>query len=303
VILVIGEILFDVFENEKRLGGAPFNFAYHLKNLGFPVRYISRIGNDTQGKEILNILQRHDFNINDIQMDKKHDTGTVTVRLSSSGNPTFHINTDVAYDYIEFLPDEHSRLIDTADFIYFGTLVQRSKQGFANLQRFLKNRRPDSMCFYDINLRPDSFSDKVIFSSFDHADILKLNTHELDTCRRIFRFSKDNNAFISFLMDQYAFKIIAITMGDKGSGLYTKEGHFHTKTNRVPAIIDTVGAGDAYSAILAAGIIKGWDPARMLSMASMFASQICEIRGAVPESREFYEPIKKMIENGGSDGF
>jgi len=303
VILVIGEILFDVFENEKRLGGAPFNFACHLKNLGFPVRYISRIGNDTQGKEILNILQRHDFNINDIQMDERHDTGTVTVRLSSSGNPTFLINTDVAYDYIEFLRDEHSRLIDTADFIYFGTLVQRSKQGFANLQRFLENRRPDSICFYDINLRPDCFSDKVILSSFDHADILKLNTQELDTCRRIFRFSKDNNAFISFLMDKYAFKIIALTMGDKGSALYTKEGSFHTQTKRVPAIIDTVGAGDAYSAILAAGIIKGWDPARMLSMASMFASRICEIRGAVPESRKFYEPIKKMIENGGSDGF
>lgn len=303
MILVIGEILFDVFENEKRLGGAPFNFACHLKNLGFPVRYISRIGNDTQGKEILNILQRHDFNINDIQMDERHDTGTVTVRLSSSGNPTFLINTDVAYDYIEFLRDEHSRLIDTADFIYFGTLVQRSKQGFANLQRFLENRRPDSICFYDINLRPDCFSDKVILSSFDHADILKLNTQELDTCRRIFRFSKDNNAFISFLMDKYAFKIIALTMGDKGSALYTKEGSFHTQTKRVPAIIDTVGAGDAYSAILAAGIIKGWDPARMLSMASMFASRICEIRGAVPESRKFYEPIKKMIENGGSDGF
>jgi len=298
VILVVGEILFDVFEKEKQLGGAPFNFAYHLKNFGFPVRYISRIGNDTHGKEILNILEHHHFNIDDIQIDAKYDTGTVIVQLSSSGNPTFHINTDVAYDYINYLPKEHSTLIDMADFIYFGTLVQRSKQGFENIQRFMENRRPDTVCFYDINLRPDCYSEKVILTSLEHADILKLNTQELDECKRIFRFSKNNDAFIHFLMDQYALKIVAITRGDKGSELYTKEGHFQAKINRVSSIVDTVGAGDAYSSMLAVGIIKGWEPARILSIASMFASRICEIRGAIPESQESYELIKEMIENG-----
>ncbi len=297
MILVVGEILFDVFEKEKQLGGAPFNFAYHLKNFGFPVRYISRIGNDTHGKEILNILEHHHFNIDDIQIDAKYDTGTVIVQLSSSGNPTFHINTDVAYDYINYLPKEHSTLIDMADFIYFGTLVQRSKQGFENIQRFMENRRPDTVCFYDINLRPDCYSEKVILTSLEHADILKLNTQELDECKRIFRFSKNNDAFIHFLMDQYALKIVAITRGDKGSELYTKDGHFQAKINRVSSIVDTVGAGDAYSSMLAVGIIKGWEPARILSIASMFASRICEIRGAIPESQESYELIKEMIEN------
>lgn len=297
MILVVGEILFDVFEKEKQLGGAPFNFAYHLKNFGFPVRYISRIGNDTHGKEILNILEHHHFNIDDIQIDAKYDTGTVIVQLSSSGNPTFHINTDVAYDYINYLPKEHSTLIDMADFIYFGTLVQRSKQGFENIQRFMENRRPDTVCFYDINLRPDCYSEKVILTSLEHADILKLNTQELDECKRIFRFSKNNDAFIHFLMDQYALKIVAITRGDKGSELYTKDGHFQAKTNRVSSIVDTVGAGDAYSSMLAIGIIKGWEPARILSIASMFASRICEIRGAIPESQESHELIKEMIEN------
>jgi fructokinase len=299
VILVIGEILFDIFDKEKHLGGAPFNFAYHLKNFGFPVRYISRIGKDSRGKEILNILEQHHFNIDGIQIDDKHDTGTVIVQLSSSGNPTFHINTDVAYDYINYLPKEHSSLINMADLIYFGTLAQRSKQGFENIQRFMENRRPDTICFYDINLRPDCYSEKVILTSLESADVLKLNTQELDECKRIFRFSKDNDAFIHFLMDQYALKIVAITRGEKGGGLYTKDGYFHSKTNRVSSIVDTVGAGDAYSSILALGIIKGWEPARILSLASMFASRICEIRGAVPESREFYEPIKKMFENGG----
>jgi fructokinase len=298
VILVVGEILFDIFENEKQLGGAPFNFAYHLNNFGFPVRYISRIGNDTHGKEILNILEQHQFNIDDIQMDGHHNTGTVIVQLSSSGNPTFHINPDVAYDYIDYLPEKHSTLVDKADLIYFGTLAQRSKRGFENIQRFIKNRRSEAVCFYDINLRPDCYSDKVILTSLGYADLLKLNEQELEECKRIFRFSKDDDTFIPFLMDKYALNTVAITKGEKGSELYTKNGSFHSKTNRVSSIIDTVGAGDAYSAMLAAGILKGWEPARMLSMASMFALRICEIRGAIPESREFYNPIKKMIENG-----
>ena len=299
MILVIGEILFDVFEDEKRLGGAPFNFAYHLKNLGFPVRCISRIGNDAPGKEILNILEQHHFDIDDIQIDHSHDTGTVTVQLSSSGNPTFHINTDVAYDYIHYLPKEHSSLMDKANVIYFGTLVQRSKQGFENIQKFMRNRRPDTLCFYDINLRQGCYSNQAILTSLEHADILKLNTQELDECKKIFQFSKDNDAFTHFLMDQYALKIVAVTGGDTGSELYTRDGYFRSKTNRVSSIVDTVGAGDAYSAMLAVGIIKGWEPDRILFMASTFASRICEIRGAIPESREFYEPIKKLIEDGG----
>jgi fructokinase len=299
VILVIGEILFDVFEHERRLGGAPFNFAYHLKNLGFPVRFISRIGNDALGKEILNILEHHHFDIDDIQIDDMRDTGTVTVQLNSSGNPTFHINTDVAYDHIDYLPKEHSSLMDKANVIYFGTLVQRSKQGFENIRKFMNNRRVDALCFYDINLRQDCYSNKVILTSLEHADILKLNTQELDECKRIIGFSKDNKAFISLLMDRYALKIVAVTGGDKGSELYTGDGFFQSKTNRVSSMVDTVGAGDAYSAMLVIGMIKAWEPVRMLAMASMFASRICEIRGAVPESRKFYEPIKRMIENGG----
>ena len=110
VILVIGEILFDLFKNEKQLGGAPFNFAYHLKNLGFPVRYISRIGNDSHGKEILTLLKQYLFNIDDIQIDSHHETGTVLVQLNSSGNPTFRIKPDVAYDYIGYLPEKHLSL-------------------------------------------------------------------------------------------------------------------------------------------------------------------------------------------------
>ncbi|MDH3574465.1 MAG: PfkB family carbohydrate kinase, partial [Desulfobacteraceae bacterium] len=118
MICVVGEILFDVFPSYKRLGGAPFNFAFHLKNLGFPVRFISRIGNDPDGKKILSLLERYRFDLNDIQLDDIHPTGTVKVKLDEYGVPQFRITSDVAYDYIEFIPESHRELIRQAELVY-----------------------------------------------------------------------------------------------------------------------------------------------------------------------------------------
>ena len=123
MILVIGEILFDVFPNYRRLGGAPFNFAYHLKNFGFDVRFISRIGRDDAGREILDRLELARFDLKDLQIDDLRPTGTVNVRLDKSGAPQFDIIADVAFDRIEFIPESHSDLIEGARLIYFGTLV------------------------------------------------------------------------------------------------------------------------------------------------------------------------------------
>jgi fructokinase len=298
VILVVGEILFDIFENEKQLGGAPFNFAYHLKSLGFPVRYISRIGNDAHGKEILQRLRRHDFKVDDIQIDDDHATGTVVVQLDSSGNPGFHITPNAAYDYIRFSPEIHASLIDAATVFYFGTLAQRTEAGFKNIQKMLSLKRPDTTGFYDINLRPDCYSERAILASLAHTDVLKLNTQELNECRGLFRFSKDKDAFIHFLMDTYGLKIMTLTRGDKGSDLYTKTGCFRRKTKPASAVVDTVGAGDAFAAMLTVGMLKGWRLENMLTRASAFASRICQIRGAVPESLEFYEPVKEWMKEG-----
>jgi len=173
VILVIGEILFDVFPNYRRLGGAPFNFAYHLKNFGFNVRFISRIGMDEPGREILYELELTRFNLDDIQIDEDHPTGSVSVQLDQSGAPQFDIIPDVAYDYIDFIPEYHSSLINTAQMVYFGTLVQRSKAGCDNLQAFISRNGPETINFYDINLRPRCYSNVIIEKSLLKTDILK----------------------------------------------------------------------------------------------------------------------------------
>ena len=301
MILVIGEVLFDVFKNEKRLGGAPFNFAFHLKNLGFPIRFISRVGNDTNGKEIIHRLKQQRFNIDDIQIDAVHETGKVAVQLNSSGQPAFNIVSDVAYDHIDYIPEKHLPLIDTATMIYFGTLVQRSDQGFETMQQFMTRRRSETVCFYDINLRPACYTDRIIHKSLEYSNFLKLNDEELKECKRMSGQAEEDedDTFVNYLMRKYSLKTVALTLGKMGSKLYTEEGCYESKTtDKVQSLVDTVGAGDAYAAMLAVGIIKGWQPEHMLSMASRFAARICEIRGAIPESPAFYKPIIEMLQTG-----
>ena len=298
MILVIGEILFDIFPKSKRLGGAPFNFAYHLKQSGFPVRFISRIGKDDNGREILNRIQAAGFDPGDIQLDDTHPTGTVQVQVDNSGVPEFDIISDVAYDYIELKPEAYSDHLQNAELVYFGTLMQRTDPAFKRIQQFLHCKQAGTVSFYDINLRRGCYSDEVIKSSLYKTDILKLNTDELRECKRITGLDHDEPSFIRHMMTQYSLHTVALTKGDAGSELYTTEGASSAAPEHAEVMVDTVGAGDAYAAMLAAGILMKWSPQKMLSLATAFASRICTIEGALPDSAEFYEPVRKQMKNG-----
>ena len=298
MILVIGEILFDIFVKSKRLGGAPFNFAYHLKQFGFPVRFISRIGMDDNGREILNRIQEAGFDPGDIQIDDAHPTGTVQVQVDQNGIPKFDILSDVAYDYIELNPEAYADHLLNAELVYFGTLMQRTDPAFKQVQQFLDRKQADTVFFYDINLRPDCYSDKVIESSLFKTDILKLNADELRECIRITGLDNDGPPAIRHIMTQYSLHTVALTKGDAGSELYTPEGVRLSAPEPAEFIVDTVGAGDAYASMLAAGILMKWSLQKMLSRATAFASRICTIKGALPDSAAFYEPLRKQMKKG-----
>lgn len=298
MILVIGEILFDIFVKSKRLGGAPFNFAYHLKQFGFPVRFISRIGMDDNGREILNRIQEAGFDPGDIQIDDAHPTGTVQVQVDQNGIPKFDILSDVAYDYIELNPEAYADHLLNAELVYFGTLMQRTDPAFKQVQQFLDRKQADTVFFYDINLRPDCYSDKVIESSLFKTDILKLNADELRECIRITGLDNDGPPAIRHIMTQYSLHTVALTKGDAGSELYTPEGVRRSAPEPAEFIVDTVGAGDAYASMLAAGILMKWSLQKMLSRATAFASRICTIKGALPDSAAFYEPLRKQMKKG-----
>jgi len=295
VILVIGEILFDVFPNYRRIGGAPFNFAYHLKNFGFNARFVSKIGMDDAGKEILHKLELARFNLDDIQIDKDHLTGSVNVRLDKSGAPRFDIISDVAYDYIQFDPKYHSNLISEARLIYFGSLIQRSEAGHKNLQAFLTRNSSKSLHFYDINLRPGCYNSDIIEKSLPKTDILKLNTDELIKLKQMRSKRMNDDEFIHHLMETHSIRSVSLTKGEEGSELFTGQGCFSSKQVEAATVVDSVGAGDAYAAMLAAGLLKKWRTEEILERASLFASRVCEIKGAIPDSVTFYEPFKEFF--------
>jgi len=297
VILVIGEILFDVFPDYRRLGGAPFNFAYHLKNFGFNVRFISRIGIDDASKEILHRLELARFNLDDIQIDDEHPTGSVKVKLDKSGTPEFDIISEVAYDYIEFIPEYHLNLISNAKMIYFGSLVQRGETGFENLQAFISRNLLEIINFYDINLRPGCYNTAIIEKSLLKTDILKLNTGELAKLKQMLSLKINNEEFVHHLMETNSICTVSLTKGELGSELFTSQGSFSSEPTEAIKVIDSVGAGDAYAAMLVAGLLKKWQPEKILYRASLFASRICEIKGAIPDSESFYEPFKSLFVN------
>jgi fructokinase len=297
VILVIGEILFDLFPNYKRLGGAPFNFAYHLKNFGFNVRFVSRIGIDEPGREILYELELARFNLDDIQVDEDRPTGSVNVQMDESGAHQFDIISEVAYDYIEFIPGYHSSLINAAQMVYFGTLAQRSKAGCENLQAFISHNEPETLNFYDINLRPGCYSNVIVEKSLSKTDILKLNSEELEKLRQMLSLKMNKDELVDHIMEKYSINSVSLTKGELGSELFTEHGCFTAEPAESITVVDSVGAGDAYAAMLAAGLLKKWRPEEILERALLFASRVCEIKGAIPDSASFYEPFKAFFED------
>jgi fructokinase len=183
--------------------------------------------------------------------------------------------------------------------LYFGTLAQRTNHGFKQIQKFLDHKPSRARSFYDINLRPGCYSKKVISASLHHTDILKLNLDELEACRHIIGSDQKKSLFVRELIADYALHTVALTKGAAGSELHTAKSIIRSAPTPIEYAVDTVGAGDAYAAMLAVGLLKQWPPQKSLSMASAFASRICAIEGAIPETEEFYAPLRRQIHIGG----
>ncbi|HOO70988.1 MAG TPA: PfkB family carbohydrate kinase [Spirochaetota bacterium] len=295
-VLATGEVLWDIFPDYRRLGGAPFNFAVHVKNFGLQCRFLSRVGRDADGDEIIKKIRDEGFDLSDIQVDDTHPTGTVNVKLDRKGVPLFTIAENVAYDHICF-SDTDSLLIDaTPGLIYFGTLAQRGPSGFSAIQSFLSRREKGSRALCDINLRPRCYSAKTVIASLEQADILKLNEDEWAEIKKIMGHRGTDDSLARTLFENFNLEIIALTRGDAGAGVITPLGSCSKPAPAVDAIADTVGAGDAFAAVLALGVLRLWQPEKILDMALLFSSRICGIKGAIPADREIYEGMHRTME-------
>lgn len=292
MIVSIGEILFDCFIDEKVLGGAPFNFFYHIKKLSGNAEFISKIGDDENGKAINDFLSRNKINSKYIQIDDTHPTGIVNVIVDDAGIPAFDIVLNCAYDFIE-LDSEIAELLNSqTTLLYFGTLAQRNSVSRQTIQSlFGKNIK----YFCDLNLRGNYYSNELLYQCLKAANVLKLNEDELKIVSEQFLLGySDNLTSANLLIKKFEIELISITLGERGALILDRKSYNENK-HTPNKIIDTVGAGDAYSAILCLGYLNKLPLERINYLANKFASDICEIKGAIPKTDEIYSKFKKEL--------
>ena len=279
----IGELLWDVFPEGRKLGGAPANFAYHCKAFGAESYPVSCVGDDDLGREILQELGTHDIDVSFIAVDSEHPTGTVSVEVDENGKPDYVIHEDVAWDHIP-LTEEMVTLVKKTDAVCFGSLAQRSKTSRRTIQEFLLATRSDCVKIYDVNLRQDYYSRDLIEEMLDMATVLKLNDEELPVVADLLGFSGHEKGLMEKIALHYSLDIVALTKGHAGSCLYQK-GRYSEHKGYDTKVVDSVGAGDSFTAVLTMGLLSNFDLDKISDLANKTAAYVCSQPGALPEMK------------------
>jgi len=288
----IGEILYDIYPDKKRLGGAPFNFIYHISKILGNANFISSVGNDENGKEILLYLNSIGFNTKHIYIDKKYPTGTVQIKINEDRTPQFTISPESSYDYIT-LNDTTINLIENeTDLLYFGTLSTRSEISRNTIQSLFGNPRLKYFC--DLNLRHNFYTKELIEKTLLTTNVLKINIDELNSLKHFFDLDRSNNYAVKQLIKEFEIDLIGLTLGKNGGELYTKDEINYYKTEIIN-VVDTLGAGDAYAAILCLGYLYKIPIAEINKLANEFAAEICIIKGALPYKDLVYEKYRTIF--------
>ena len=280
-VVGLGEILWDLLPAGKQLGGAPANFAYHAHVLGADACVVSCVGNDALGREILDRVDGLHLDRRFIQVSEQHPTGTVDVELDAERDPRYVIREDVAWDFIGMTPDLLA-LARQSDAVCFGTLCQRSAGSRKTIQQFLKATRRECLRVLDLNLRQSFFNEKTIIESIKAANVLKLNRDELQIVGAMLSMSGADYEIISQLLDDSSIRVVAFTRGAEGSILQTVEFVSRHPGFEV-SVVDTVGAGDAFTAALVMGLMKSKDLDAINNAANRLGSYLCSRPGATPE--------------------
>lgn len=288
LIVVIGEVLIDVFPQSRRLGGAPYNFACHLKAMGEDVRFFSRVGDDEGGAMILRDLDRRGFDGADVQVDSRAMTGEVFVFVDGGGAPEFWIQSNVAYDRLEESDRLNQALSEGPDLLYTGSVMQRSRGVFELIGRAIDACPAETCRYFDVNLRPGTWNARDILTTVEKADVVKLNEAEYEVLSRI----RGDTDLGLVLIERQGLDAVCITRGAGGATLHTRRGTWNKPSVAPKRMADSVGAGDAFAAMLALGVLRGVEPADILTDAAVLAARICEIEGALPTDPSVYGPFQ-----------
>jgi len=283
-IVSLGEVLWDLFPEGVRFGGAPANFACHAAVLGGDVTMVSAVGDDPRGHEAVSILRAYGIDVALVQLTADAPTGTVVVSLDAQGKPTFTISEGSAWDRIAWTSALQSS-VGGADVVYFGTLSQRGTDSRGTIRRALDvASAAGATRILDVNLRPPFYDAALIRESVESTSVLKLSDEELEPVAAACGIDSTNGAEgrLRSLLEQFGLDLVVMTRGADGA-LLVSQTEIVAQPGIPTTVRDTVGAGDAFTAALAMGLLRGESLSEIARNACKIAAAVCAQPGAVPE--------------------
>ena len=280
-VVGIGEALWDVLPEGKKIGGAPANFAYHVSQFGLESRVVSAVGDDALGEEILTNFREK--NMQCMVPKVAFPTGTVQVTVDAAGVPCYDIMQGVAWDNIPFT-EELAKLAGQTCAVCFGSLAQRSEVSHNTIQSFLDAMSDGDGIYriFDINLRQDFYNREILCESLEKCNVLKINDEELSIVGRMFGYTgQDMRETCMKLLEDYGLKMLILTCGVAGSHVFTRDSVSFRETPKV-SVADTVGAGDSFTGAFIAALLKGKTVEDAHGLAVDVSAYVCTQSGAMP---------------------
>lgn len=288
--IIVGEILFDIFPDGNRiLGGAPFNVAWHLQGFGLAPLMISCLGQDAESEQVLRMANAWQLDTQYLQHSANHNTGRVLVSLDD-GIPSYELPPEQAYDYIDFNAAAEQLLTAhiTPPLLYHGTLAFR-QQAYESLLH--ASQRLNAPIFLDLNLRAPWWTSDLVRKSLQAARWVKLNEEELGLILPTYRADNAETSLLSFCQ-HYDLDMVVLTRGADGAFLQARgKPLLQASAPPITQIEDTVGAGDAFCAVILAGLLQHWPAEIALARAVNFAARICQQQGAISSDEALYQQV------------
>ncbi len=279
-VIGLGEVLWDCAPAGRTLGGAPANFAFHATQLGAEGMVVSRVGADALGKELLAELRRLGLGADFVQCDADAPTGTVDLTLGPSGEPTYVIHENVAWDRLEATPAAAAALAG-ANAVCFGSLAQRQPATRAAIHALLAAAPTAALRIFDVNLRQHFWTPETLAASFAAANLAKVNAAELETLAAVFSLPAGERQRLAALAERFGLRAAICTCGAAGSVAFA-DGAWSESPGVPTLVADTIGAGDSFTAAFALGLLRHRPLAEIHARAAAVAAFVCSQAGATP---------------------
>jgi fructokinase len=282
-LVSVGEVLWDVVGETEHLGGAPLNFAAHAAKLGNESLLVSAVGQDVRGERALSAIRALGLTTDYVKRVALQRTGYVTVQLRNDGQPGFTIHRPAAYDSAELSTAQQKEITARKpSWIYFGTLAQMSELVRRTTAALVRGN-PSARCFYDINLRPESYTREIVLELLEQADVLKLNDVEIALVDDLLGMQHHERVedFCRDCAARFDLEAVCVTRGPDGCGLLLGSDYLEAPGYKVK-VVDTIGAGDAFAAGLVHALSKSWSAAQAADFANRVGALVASRAGAIP---------------------